>query len=418
MTFPSLMDVLFIDPAEAGNLSSWPPFLGLLTKLSKNSHGSVVGEDPWDKGAFGLTHGLCKADNVSCHTRARPCEEILADSGALNSCRLDECMQDAEGSLRPWCAKNFRLVKTLHSNEHTQTSVELMRSQGGRGDEVVVKRMTNRWVKGSSHEFQQDRPLEKEQPWHDIAVLKHLNRVNFPYVCKMLGIFRDDRHTYIASQAATEGDLYTWCKRQPAPGRRREASMVPVVSQVFCAVRWLHELGIAHRDLSLENILLTRVGMGPSVVKLIDFAMGTVSRHCINEVRGKRSYQAPEMHIADVAYDAFSVDAFALGVVLYSLAAQDYPWMSTQDEQCEHFRLASELGIREFLQRRRHRKSKLRMTQVFSSAFTSLLEGLLQLQPEERSTLGESCFKKQATPGVGRSDVWEMSWLHDSVACW
>ncbi|CAK0819824.1 unnamed protein product [Prorocentrum cordatum] len=33
--------------------------------------------------------------------------------------------------------------------------------------------------------------------------------------------------------------------------------MQPIVLQIFTAVRWLHELGIAHRDLSLENVLLT-----------------------------------------------------------------------------------------------------------------------------------------------------------------
>ena len=53
------------------------------------------------------------------------------------------------------------------------------------------------------------------------------------------------------------------------------------------------------------------------------------SRMCKREVRGKQSYQAPEMHGSDT-YDAFLADDFALGVVVFAMAVQDYPWTATK----------------------------------------------------------------------------------------
>lgn len=144
---------------------------------------------------------------------------------------------------------------------------------------------------------------------------------SFPYSCEFLGVYQDIENTYFVASLATEGDLFTWSQSGVPSGREREATMRPIVKQIFSAVRRLHDLGISHRDLSLENILLTDEGNGTLRVKLIDFGMATLSRECRREPRGKLVYQAPEMHKID-HYDAFLVDAFALGVTLFAMAAQ------------------------------------------------------------------------------------------------
>lgn len=69
----------------------------------------------------------------------------------------------------------------------------------------------------------------------------------------------------------------------PSPGVQRELLIRPVASDLLDAVRWLHDLGVAHRDLSMENVLLAREegGLRP---KLIDFGMATLSRETRGEV--------------------------------------------------------------------------------------------------------------------------------------
>ena len=72
----------------------------------------------------------------------------------------------------------------------------------------------------------------------------------YPYVCELLGIFTDKEESYVVTSFCTGGDLFNWCDGHPPPGREREKVMGPIVAQIFSAVRWLHEMGIAHRDIS------------------------------------------------------------------------------------------------------------------------------------------------------------------------
>jgi hypothetical protein len=141
------------------------------------------------------------------------------------------------------------------------------------------------------------------------------------------------------------------------------------------------------------------------------------------------------MHLEDTAYDPFLADAFALGVLLYAAAAQDYPWNSTAPEAgCDRFRYAQSLGFRKFLQLKRLRKTGPPMVQVFSEPLAALLEGLTQIEPEKRLNLGESCYMnppkeveqpqmmedsvivKEAMETVTTevTSVWTTRWLNDT----
>eukprot|EP00959_Pyramimonas_sp_CCMP1952_P281324 5880941-Pyramimonas_sp.AAC.1 len=57
--------------------------------------------------------------------------------------------------------------------------------------------------------------------------------------------------------------------------------------------------------------------------------MATLEQSATAEIMGKQSYQAPEIHLPQ-PFDTFMTDAFSLGVVLFAMAAQDYPWSSTK----------------------------------------------------------------------------------------
>ena len=115
--------------------------------------------------------------------------------------------------------------------------------------------------------------------------------------------------------------------------------MLPVAPDIISAVKALHEFGIAHRDISLENILLTdasSTGDRQPQLKIIVFGMATVSRMCRKEICGKHQCQAPVVHLS-TAYDAFKTDVFAIAVSLFALAAQVYPWNFTKKEKCKQF---------------------------------------------------------------------------------
>mmetsp|Transcript_79766 Transcript_79766/g.185208 ORF Transcript_79766/g.185208 Transcript_79766/m.185208 type:complete len:405 (-) Transcript_79766:83-1297(-) len=321
---------------------------------------------------------------------------------------LTEAMEEVSRAAKSWDQGGFTRVKQLQEALRNHGHVDLMKGPASQGSKMVaVKNMPTKWVRHNPKEFDEQYPTASEKPWRDIGIVRKLNTTGYPYACDLKGVFRDNETTYVVTSLATEGDLFTWCGKDPKPGAQREKLMRPIVGQIFAAVKWLHDVGVAHRDLSLENILLTDMGGGQLKVRIIDFGMATLAQTVRHEVRGKQSYQAPEMHLAG-EYDTFQSDTFALGVVLFAMAAQDYPWTSTKRNSCQLFEYVSLFGFRKFLEKRKLRKGKgEHLIEVFSDGFVDVLEGILQPDPQERLTLGESCFEG----GKGRRTVWESKWL-------
>jgi len=339
--------------------------------------------------------------------------------GKVRESDIERAMTAAADSAERWNTGSFRFVRKLQDARGNCGHVDLMNSALHNGRYVAVKQMPNEWVAADPGEFHERHPEAQERPWRDIGLMRELGRAKYPYVNELLGIFRDRETTYIVTSYATEGDLFLWCKNGPAPGVEREVMMKPIMLQVFQAVRLLHELCISHRDLSLENILLTKGANGELEAKIIDFAMATLSRKCRQEARGKVVYRAPEM-FGLCEYDAFLTDAFALGVVLFALAARDYPWQSTCGS-CAWFKLMADRGLRELLTERKLKGgSGQRLAEVFSPKVVDLLEGLLQIQPGRRMCLGEANFATQQVGQVVVSldpagSIWDMDWLREDL---
>mmetsp|Transcript_18108 Transcript_18108/g.51614 ORF Transcript_18108/g.51614 Transcript_18108/m.51614 type:complete len:426 (-) Transcript_18108:417-1694(-) len=342
------------------------------------------------------------------------CDEAIARGVCrlrkLRESDLVRAMQEAALSVQPWCEGGFGMVRRLQEARNNFGHVDQMKL-GERS--VAVKRMPNHWISDSMQEFEERNPDAAERPWLDLGLVRELNRLKFPYACELLGIFRDSESTYIVTSLAAQGDLHSWCAAEPRPGREREEMLRPIMRQTCKAVKMLHDLGIAHRDLSMENILLAEDAQGKAQVKIIDFAMSTLSRVCRDEARGKVVYRAPEMHEAD-AYDAFLADAFALGVVAFAAAFRDYPWSCTR-LACASFRYVSEHGMAALLSRRQVRNgSGETLSEVCSAPLAELLDGLLAIEPLRRLSLGERA-PRHPRGHWGRS-VWALPWFGGDAA--
>merc|ERR1712232_801256 len=95
---------------------------------------------------------------------------------------------------------------------------------------------------------------------------------------------------------------------------------------------------------------------------------------------------------------------FALGVVLFALMAHGrYPWMSTEHGVCPLFHCVNMFGLKE-------RLKKQKLNEVFSKALTKLIAGLLEIEPQNRFSLGESGPGSTVVDGQ-RLSVWDMQWL-------
>lgn len=311
----------------------------------------------------------------------------------------EEGSVDAPGiQLWPWSPERFEVLGTLvdaPSNEGQVLKVHDRMQER----HLAAKRMPNSWVRSSPKEFAAEYPDAMEHPWNDILVSAHLTERSFPYACKLCGVYRDEEYTYVVMDMASEGDLFSFCSADAGvPGLAREATLLNIIVQMFDCMRALHDDGIVHGDISLENLLLTRCGADADLaLRIIDFgrsALGPLR----TGVAGKAAYQAPEMHRGGALYDGFKADAFALGVALYSLLLRDFPWASTAPGACRCFGVFHRRGFREFILQKRVRGTAAVVADCISQPMAWLLEGLLDVDPQARLGLTE--------PGAGRS-VWE-----------
>lgn len=132
--------------------------------------------------------------------------------------------------------------------------------------------------------------------------LEILEQIGHPYIVRVLDLFEDDENIYVAQELLPEGNLQQFLRRVSAKRRTfREKDAANMVWQIMLAVRYVHEAGMIHRDLKMENIMvdMTPQGDGTSdiVCKLTDFGFACVMEpgSNINLVLGTPYYMAPEM---------------------------------------------------------------------------------------------------------------------------
>ena len=95
--------------------------------------------------------------------------------------------------------------------------------------------------------------------------------------------------------------------------------------QLLLAVHALHALNIVHRDISLENILLTK----DRTLRLCDLGLARElprgQRLAESVAVGKTRYMSPEV-FSCIAYDARLSDLWSVGVCLFVMVCKNFPW--------------------------------------------------------------------------------------------
>lgn len=96
-----------------------------------------------------------------------------------------------------------------------------------------------------------------------------------------------------------------------------------IVGRVASALSLVHELGIAHRDIKLENIMVTDAGR----VVLLDFGLAHVcERGALTRVCSGSLHYVPAEVVKGLAHDPFVSDLYSLGVTLYALLCNRFPF--------------------------------------------------------------------------------------------
>lgn len=98
--------------------------------------------------------------------------------------------------------------------------------------------------------------------------------------------------------------------------------------QLMNGIKYMHESGLAHRDLKLDNCVINSQG----IVKIIDFGSAVVFRYPETEkiheavgVVGSDPYLAPEV-ITHLVYDPRPADIWSAAIVFCCMLMRKFPW--------------------------------------------------------------------------------------------
>jgi len=94
--------------------------------------------------------------------------------------------------------------------------------------------------------------------------------------------------------------------------------------QILKGVKYLHNAGIVHRDLKLDNILVDKNPLGWKI-KIIDFGLAIIQHsNKLKSLCGTMQYIAPEV-LQKIGYDN-KVDMWSCGIILFILLTGEFPF--------------------------------------------------------------------------------------------
>lgn len=186
--------------------------------------------------------------------------------------------------------------------------------------------------------------------------------------------------------------------------------------QILSGVSYLHGMGLAHRDLKLDNCVVTADG----IVKIIDFGSATVFKYPFESevvlatgVVGSDPYLAPEV-LSLHAYNPQPADLWSIAVIFCCMTLRRFPWKvpRTSDNSFlmfstkpsaeeEQFYLDAEGSEHTSLQKSAI-KGPWRLLRLLPEPSRPIIGRMLDLYPARRATM---------------DDIWVDEWVSGLQQC-
>ncbi|XP_018655404.1 serine/threonine kinase [Schistosoma mansoni] len=194
---------------------------------------------------------------------------------------------------------------------------------------------------------------------------------NHPFLVGLHSCFQTRSRLFFVIEFVNGGDLMFYMQRNL---RLAEDYARFYAAEICIALNFLHERGIIYRDLKLDNVLMDSEGH----IKLTDYGMckeGIIGDMTTTTFCGTPNYIAPEI-LKGESY-SFSVDWWALGVLMFEMLAGRSPWegvgqSANPDQNTEDYLFQIILS------------RPIRFPRSISVRATSILNAFLQKVPTER----------------------------------
>jgi serine/threonine-protein kinase len=221
-----------------------------------------------------------------------------------------------------------QLSMTLNLPRHERYLFESKLAQGGNGviyravDKVLGRKLVIKMILESA--LPDD--LTKRWFFREAQVASQLNH---PNIVTIYDLSELDGQPYIAMEYVEGVDLSEHLddKLPMTP-----AAAAPLFKPLTAALQYAHDRKVVHRDIKLENVMLTPNGD----IKLMDFGLAKAMQGGTKTVvvAGTPSYMSPEQIMND-AVD-HRTDIYAIGVMLFKVLTGRFPFEGGSEVLIQH----------------------------------------------------------------------------------
>ncbi|KAF4659312.1 hypothetical protein FOL47_007625 [Perkinsus chesapeaki] len=216
--------------------------------------------------------------------------------------------------------------------------------------------------------------------------LQVLISLDHPNVIRMLSWYESENNLYVIMELCEGGELFDVIDKREElysgkNGIFNDHLIGSIIRQIFLGVAYLHQVGIVHRDLKLENCLFKTKDMR-SCVKLIDFGLAGLKpmyhdKPWLKDVLGTALYMAPEV-ISDNTYYDEKCDSWSVGIIMYIMLTGQHPFWTPKS-------LSDETELFD-----RVKTMEPDLSKIPSKAAAELVGLLLQKDPTKRPSAREA----------------------------
>ena len=211
--------------------------------------------------------------------------------------------------------KRYKIIKLL--GEGTYGAVYLAENNFTK-EQVAMKKISK-----NSEDLLSDVEIMNE-----VEILKSLDH---PDIVKIYEFYKTDNYYYIIMEFCTGGELYDVINDEFS-----ETEIAVIFKQILSGLAYLHSHNIVHRDLKLENILISDTEISNKQEKLFDIKIidfGTAKIFDPNQknkaIVGSSLYIAPE--VLEKKYGQ-ECDLWSAGVILYMFIVGHAPFEGATDK--------------------------------------------------------------------------------------
>ncbi|MCJ1439028.1 serine/threonine-protein kinase KIN2 [Xylographa pallens] len=234
------------------------------------------------------------------------------------------------------------------------------------GEQVAIKIVPRQ----STDEHHSVRDRERADHSKEIRTAREaaiVTLLNHPYICGMRDVVRTNYHWYMLFEYVNGGQMLDYIISH---GRLKEKQARKFGRQIASALDYCHRNSIVHRDLKIENILISKTGD----IKIIDFGLSNLfsPKNHLKTFCGSLYFAAPELLQAR-QYTGPEVDIWSFGIVLYVLVCGKVPF---DDQSMPQLHAKIKKGVVDY-------------PAWLSAECKNLISRMLVTDPKQRATLNE-----------------------------